>query len=81
VTQSLTLGTRSLKEGKVPTPLRIATFNCENLFSRPKVFDQSAKKSNEILGYVADLTAALHEDVYDHAKIADLEKKSAVSRA
>ncbi len=59
----------------MPAPFRIATFNCENLFSRPKVFDQSATKSNVLLGQIAELTAALHEDVYDHAKIADLEKK------
>ncbi len=54
---------------------RLATFNCENLFSRPKIFGESKTRANQLLGYVAKLQAALHEEVYDHARIADLVQK------
>ncbi len=55
--------------------LRIATFNCENLFSRPKIFELEAKRSNELLGYVAQLQEALKVDVFDHKLIKGLEAK------
>lgn len=55
--------------------LRIATFNCENLFSRPKIFLQKPARSNELLGFVAELQEALKNDVFDHKRIAELEKK------
>jgi len=57
------------------TSLRIATFNCENLFSRPKIFYESAQRSKELLGYVAELQAALKEAVFDQEKIEDLKTK------
>jgi hypothetical protein len=55
--------------------LRIATFNCENLFSRPKIFELEAKRSNELLGYVAQLQEALKADAFDHKLIKGLEAK------
>jgi len=59
----------------MPQTLRIATYNCENLFSRPKIFEQPAKRSNELLGYVAQLQEALKNDVFDHKRIKELESK------
>ena len=59
----------------MPHNLRIATYNCENLFSRPKIFEQTAKRSNQLLGYVAQLQEALKNDVFDHKRIKDLEAK------
>lgn len=59
----------------MPTTVRVATFNCENLFSRPKVFFESAKRSSELLGYVSELQAALQSDVVDHARIQSLKSK------
>ncbi len=55
--------------------LRIATFNCENLFSRPKIFYESAQRSNELLGFVAELQAALKEETFDQEKIKALTNK------
>ena len=55
--------------------LRIATFNCENLFSRPKIFEQEAKRANQLLGYVAELQEALKNDVFDHKRIKELKGK------
>jgi endonuclease/exonuclease/phosphatase family metal-dependent hydrolase len=59
----------------MPHNFRIATFNCENLFSRPKIFEQTAKRSKELLGYVAELQEALKNDVFDHARIKELKTK------
>lgn len=59
----------------MPHNFRIATFNCENLFSRPKIFEQSPKRSKELLGYVAELQEALKNDVFDHARIKELKTK------
>jgi endonuclease/exonuclease/phosphatase family metal-dependent hydrolase len=55
--------------------LRIATFNCENLFSRPKIFRESKVRSTELLGYVAELQAELRNDVFDHPRIKELKEK------
>ncbi|MCA1615348.1 MAG: endonuclease/exonuclease/phosphatase family protein [Acidobacteria bacterium] len=55
--------------------LRVATFNCENLFSRPRIFDASPKRANELLGFVAQLQEALRNDVFDHARIRELKTK------
>jgi endonuclease/exonuclease/phosphatase family metal-dependent hydrolase len=55
--------------------LRIATFNCENLFSRPKIFEQTAKRANQLLGYVAQLQEALKNDIFDHRRIKELKSK------
>ncbi|MGH9942753.1 MAG: endonuclease/exonuclease/phosphatase family protein [Pyrinomonadaceae bacterium] len=57
------------------TNLRIATYNCENLFSRPKVFGQSPERSKELLGFVAELQEALKNDVFDHQRIRQLKTK------
>jgi predicted extracellular nuclease len=59
----------------MPHNLRIATFNCENLFSRPKIFEQKAKRSTQLLAYVAQLQEALKNDVFDHKRIKELKKK------
>lgn len=59
----------------MPHNFRIATYNCENLFSRPKIFEQTAKRSNQLLGYVAQLQEALKNDVFDHKRIKELESK------
>ncbi|HZS06722.1 MAG TPA: endonuclease/exonuclease/phosphatase family protein [Blastocatellia bacterium] len=55
------------------TSLRIATFNCENLFSRPKVFETTAAKSQKILKDVAELEAELRRDPFDKKKIKSLQ--------
>lgn len=55
--------------------VRIATFNCENLFSRPKIFAESDKRSKELLGYVAELQEALRNAVFDHERIRELKSK------
>lgn len=52
----------------------VATFNCENLFSRPKIFRSSAKRSSELLGKVAELQAELKAPVFDQPKIKGLKK-------
>src|SRR5215216_2805967 len=55
--------------------LRIATFNCENLFSRPKIFAETAAKSKTLLGYVAELKAELSNDIFNHARIKTLKQR------
>jgi endonuclease/exonuclease/phosphatase family metal-dependent hydrolase len=50
--------------------LKIATINCENLFSRPKIF--YANNAADLLGKVSELNEALRQAVFDHAKIAQL---------
>lgn len=55
--------------------VRIATFNCENLFSRPKIFGESPTRSKQLLGYVAELQDALRDAVFDHKRIAALKSK------
>ncbi len=57
------------------TNLRIATFNCENLFSRPKIFGENKKESLKLLGFVSKLQAELCRDVFDHEKISELKGK------
>jgi len=59
----------------MPNNLRVATFNCENLFSRPRIFKETEKKSLELLGYVSCLQAELTKDVFDHNSINDLKEK------
>jgi endonuclease/exonuclease/phosphatase family metal-dependent hydrolase len=54
------------------TNLRLATFNCENLFNRPKVFEVSESKSQKILKDVAALEAELRRDPFDKPKIKSL---------
>ena len=55
--------------------LRVATFNCENLFSRPRIFKEEKEKSQELLGYVSLLQGELSKDVFDHNSINDLKEK------
>jgi endonuclease/exonuclease/phosphatase family metal-dependent hydrolase len=55
--------------------LRIATFNCENLFSRPKIFKKSKEKSLELLNYVSLLQTELCKDVFDHDRIKELKQE------
>ncbi|MBM4447542.1 MAG: endonuclease/exonuclease/phosphatase family protein [Chloroflexi bacterium] len=55
--------------------LRIATFNCENLFSRPRIFAEKKERSLELLGYVSLLQEELSKDVFDHKHINELKKK------
>jgi len=57
------------------TNLRLATFNCENLFNRPKVFEVAESKSQKILKDVAALEAELRKDPFDKAKIKSLLSK------
>lgn len=59
----------------MPQSLRVATFNCENLFSRPRIFDAPTKRANELLGFVAQLQEALRNDVFDHKRIKELKSK------
>ncbi|MGZ4883377.1 MAG: hypothetical protein ACXV2A_05720, partial [Halobacteriota archaeon] len=53
--------------------LKVATFNCNNLFDRPAIFMQ--KNSGELLQYVAELEDELKKDVYDHKRINELRAK------
>jgi endonuclease/exonuclease/phosphatase family metal-dependent hydrolase len=50
--------------------LKIATLNCENLFSRPKIF--YAQDSTGLLDAVNKLNEALKQAVFDHQLIAGL---------
>jgi endonuclease/exonuclease/phosphatase family metal-dependent hydrolase len=53
--------------------LKVATFNCNNLFNRPAIFMQ--KNSRDLLEYVAELEDELKKDVYDHKRIDELRAK------
>jgi endonuclease/exonuclease/phosphatase family metal-dependent hydrolase len=53
--------------------LRISTLNCENLFSRPKIFQ--SPRSEELLGYASDLNDELRKPAFDHARIEELKAK------
>lgn len=50
--------------------LKIATLNCENLFSRPKIF--LAQNASDLLAVVNELNECLRKAVFDHARIAEL---------
>lgn len=54
--------------------IRIATFNCENLFSRPKIFSASKQRSIALLDKVAKLNLELKKGTFDKAAIAQLRK-------
>ena len=54
--------------------LRVATFNCENLFRRPKIFNEGTQEARALLEKVADLEDELRKDVFDKPRIAALEK-------
>lgn len=53
--------------------IRIATFNCENLFSRPKIFSARGNRSNVLLDKVAKLNAELRKATFDKAAIKKLK--------
>lgn len=55
--------------------IRIATFNCENLFSRPKIFRSRRKRSLELLHYVKLLQEELTKEVFDQDRIKELKEK------
>ncbi len=57
------------------TKLRIASFNCENLFSRPKIFSTSRERSLKLLDYYVDLQAELTKPVFDQNRIKDLKNE------
>jgi endonuclease/exonuclease/phosphatase family metal-dependent hydrolase len=48
---------------------RIATFNCENLFTRPGIFEESDEKATELLHQVDLLKAELKKPVFDKKEI------------
>jgi endonuclease/exonuclease/phosphatase family metal-dependent hydrolase len=47
----------------------LATFNCENLFTRPAVFEESDRRSSELLADISLLKTELKRPVFDHAAI------------
>lgn len=55
--------------------IRIATFNCENLFSRPKIFSARKNRSNLLLKKVAELSDELKKKVFNQAAIKTLKKE------
>jgi endonuclease/exonuclease/phosphatase family metal-dependent hydrolase len=56
----------------MPTPLRIATFNVENLFSRARAINfQNNERGTEILEQIKQFEALLDQPVYDQAQLAD----------
>ena len=59
----------------MPATVKIATFNCENLFNRPKVFAPGGKRTDELLGFAAQLQNQLRNAVFDHAAIDALKQK------
>src|SRR5262245_52862275 len=58
----------------VTIQFRLASFNCENLFRRPRIFSTSEKKSQQLMAKVAQLETELRRPVFDHALIKQLEK-------
>lgn len=55
--------------------VRIATFNCENLFSRPKIFAARGNRSIILLGKVEKLQAELSKATFDKQAIKKLKKE------
>jgi len=58
----------------VPTTLRVATFNVENLFDRAKVFSLDWDKGHPILANAAALQLELRKATFDKTKIRQLLK-------
>jgi endonuclease/exonuclease/phosphatase family metal-dependent hydrolase len=52
---------------------RIATFNCENLFSRPRIFNEPPAKAKKLLAAIASLQRELTKATFDQAKIKQLK--------
>jgi predicted extracellular nuclease len=49
------------------TNFRIATFNCENLFERSKIFGPGGKQTTDLLAKVSDLQEELSKKQFDHS--------------
>jgi endonuclease/exonuclease/phosphatase family metal-dependent hydrolase len=64
----------NIREDDMAKTIRIATFNCENLFRRPKIFAARGKRPNMLLGKVAELRDELAKKTFDQAKIKQLKK-------
>jgi hypothetical protein len=57
----------------MPLPLRIATFNVENLFSRARALNlDDPKVGDDVLDKVSQLQAELRKQTYDKPKILKL---------
>ena len=54
---------------------RIATFNCNNLFARPRIFAKTKAATQRRFDNLTELRDELNRDVYDQAKIKALKKK------
>lgn len=54
---------------------RVATFNCENLFSRPRIFQEPPAKAKSLLTAVAALQKELSKEKFIQSKIGELKKK------
>lgn len=53
----------------MPQTIRVATFNCENLFSRARIFGQPPTQAQALLDAVAQLNQELQKAVFDHGAI------------
>ena len=52
---------------------RVSTFNCENLFSRPRIFNEPPAKAKKLLAAVAALQKELTKQPFDQVKIKQLK--------
>jgi endonuclease/exonuclease/phosphatase family metal-dependent hydrolase len=57
--------------------IKIATFNCENLFSRTKIFKEDNSISTKLLAAVAKLQEELKKPVFNQEEIKKLKKELA----
>lgn len=55
--------------------IRIATYNCENLFSRPRIFFAKSRTPGELLERVGALNYELSLPVFDKQRIYELRKE------
>lgn len=53
---------------------KVATYNLENLFNRPRVFQEKEETIRKLLGFTHYLDEELKKDIYNHEKINELEK-------
>lgn len=62
----------------MPTTLRVATFNCENLFSRPKLINfTDHAQGDALLKQLSELQKELNRATYDKPKIRQLATRLA----
>jgi endonuclease/exonuclease/phosphatase family metal-dependent hydrolase len=59
----------------MPQKIKIATFNCENLFSRTKIFKEDNSISSRLLAAVAKLQEELKKPVFNQVEIKKLKKE------